>query len=152
MQTLLNTVRNAGANNLAIVGGMGWGYDLSRIPTYHLAGSNIVYDTHPYPYQDKNPSTWDASFGKISATYPVISAESGEYDCGTGYMSPLLAYFDAHNIGWMGWSWVALGSPCSYPQVITNYNGTPTPGLGQLIYQRLRSYLAPPVSSHGNPS
>jgi endoglucanase len=151
MQTLLTTVRKTGATNLALIGGMSWGFDLSQVPTYLLNGSNVVYDTHPYPYATKMPQYWDVSFGKLSATYPVISAESGTYDCGTGYTSLLLAYFDAHNIGWMGWAWAALGSPCRYPQVITSYNGTPTPGMGQVIYQHLQSYLVPPVSSPGNP-
>lgn len=141
MQALVNAVRGTGANNLVIVAGMVWGYDLSQIASYPIIGTNVVYDTHPYPYGGKEPSTWDAAFGNISANYPVISAESGEYDCGAGYMSPLLAYFDAHQIGWVAWAWVVQGDPCGYPQLIQNYQGLPTPGLGQLIYQRLHSYL-----------
>ena len=141
MQTLLNTVRNAGANNLALVAGTHWGYSLSQLPSYQLQGTNIVYDTHPYSYQDKNPATWDASFGNLSAIYPVISAENGEYDCGTSYMDPLLTYFDAHDIGWVAWSWIGNGDACRYPRLINDYNGTPTPGMGQMIYQRLQGYL-----------
>lgn len=152
MQTLVNTVRNTGANNLILVAGMDFGFDLSQIPNYPLSGTNLVYDTHPYPYNEKLPPSWNKAFGTLSATYPVISAESGEYDCGTNYMSQLLAYFDAHNISWIGWAWVAFGSnPCGYPQVITSYNGSPATGMGQLIYHQLQSYLALPVSSPGNP-
>src|SRR5437879_11143215 len=55
--------------------------------------SNVVYDSHPYPYAEKLPPGWDAAFGNISTTYAVMSAESGEYDCGTSYMSQLLSYF-----------------------------------------------------------
>lgn len=140
MQALLDTIRKAGAKNLAIVGGMNWGYDLSQIGKYALKGTNVVYDTHPYPYNDKLPQTWDAAFGNISQRYPVMSAESGEYDCGTKYMSQLLSYFDAHQISWVAWAWVVDGDTCGYPQLTQDYNGTPTVAMGQLIYQRLHGY------------
>lgn len=141
MQALVDAVRSAGATNLVLVAGLDWGYDLSQISRYPIQGSNIVYDTHPYPYTEKQPGTWDAAFGTISKNYPVISAESGQYDCGTSYMSQLLSYFDAHLIGWIAWAWVVQGSPCGYPQLIQDYRGHPTPGMGQLIYQRMRSYV-----------
>lgn len=146
MQALVTTIRNTGANNIILVGGMNWGFDLSQIATYHITGSNIVYDTHPYPYADKVSTTWDAAFGHISATYPVISAESGEYDCGSSYESQLLPYFDAHQIGWVAWSWVSKGAVCNYPQLVTDYNGTPSANTGQYIYQYLHSY-APSTSA-----
>jgi hypothetical protein len=140
MQALVDAVRNSGATNLVLVAGMGWGFNLSQISNYPINGSNIVYDTHPYPYVGKGPNSWNAAFGTISKQYAVISTESGEYDCGTGYMSKLLSYFDAHQIGWLAWAWVVQGSPCSYPQLIQDYHGTPVPGMGQLVYLRLRSY------------
>jgi len=142
MQAMFETVRKTGANNLVIVAGMGWGYDLSQIPTYHLIGSNIVYDTHPYPYSGKLSSDWDHAFGNISATYPVISAESGQYDCGTDYISQLINYFDTHNISWIGWAWVVSnGSICHYPQLVSSYTGKPVPGMSAWEYQHLKNYL-----------
>ncbi len=141
MQALVNAVRGTGATNLVLVAGMDWGYDLSQITSYPIQGTNVVYDSHPYPYAEKLPGHWDAAFGKISATYPVISAESGQYDCGTSFMSQLLAYFDAHKISWVAWAWVVQGSQCGYPLLIQDYRGTPVPGMGQLIYMHLRSYL-----------
>src|SRR5579875_149679 len=144
MQTLVNTVRSTGAKNLILVGGMNWGFDLSQVPNYPITGGNIVYDTHPYPYADKAPGTWDAAFGNLSATYPVISAENGEYDCGTSYLSQLYAYFDAHQIGWMAWAWDVRGNVCGYPQLVTDYQGTPSVKTGQFVYQYLHSYASQP--------
>lgn len=141
MQAVVNAVRNTGATNLVLVAGMDWGFNLSLIGTYRISGSNVVYDTHPYPYAEKLPPGWDTAFGNISNTYPVMSAESGEYDCGTSYMSQLLSYFDAHHIGWLAWAWVVQGAPCGYPQLIQDYRGTPVPGMGQLVYARLRGYV-----------
>jgi endoglucanase len=151
MQALVNAVRSAGANNLVLVGGMNWGYDLSQLPTYALSGSNIVYDTHPYPYSGKMPANWDASFGNLSSTYPMISTENGEYDCASTYVSQLYDYLDAHQISWVAWSWYAQPSGshsnvCGYPQLVYDYLGTPTTATGQYIYQRLHSY-APAVTS-----
>jgi endoglucanase len=140
MQALVNAVRGAGANNLAIVGGMNWGFDLSGVPQYTVTGGNVVYDTHPYSYSDKLSNTWDTAFGNISNTYAVVSAESGEYDCGVNFMTQLLNYLDAHQIGWSAWAWVSQGAVCTYPQLVVDYNGTPAPQMGVLIYQRLRSY------------
>ena len=143
MQALVNTVRGAGANNLALVGGMQWGYDLSQLNTYKLSGTNIVYDTHPYyPYNDKLPNTWDAAFGIPSRTYPVISAESGEYDCDGNYENQLLSYFDAHQMGWVSFSWSMSGNTCTYPLLITDYNGTPSAGYGLAVYQHLHRYAS----------
>ncbi len=148
MQALINAIQGTGANNLILVGGMQWGYDLSQLNTYKLSGSNLVYDTHPYPYTDKLPNTWDAAFGVPSQTYPVISAESGEYDCDGTYENQLLSYFDAHQIGWVGFSWALRGNTCTYPLLVTDYNGTPSAGYGLAIYQHLRRYAmsSAPVS------
>jgi len=142
MQTLVNAIRQVGANNLVIVGGLVWGFDLSQIPTYHLDGTNIIYDAHPYPYQGKTAAYWDAAFGNVSATYPVISAESGEYDCKTAFMSQLIDYFDAHDIGWIGWAWSQpAGSVCEFPLLTTNLTGTPSPAMGEYEFQYLHLYL-----------
>ena len=143
MQQLVDTIRSTGAANLILVGGLNWGYDLSQLPTYHLSGTNIVYDTHPYDYYGKQPINWDADFGNVSSLYPLFSAESGEYDCGTSYMSQLINYFDAHDISWVGWAWVISSiNPCLYPQVVSNYTGTPVAGMGQWEYQHIQGYLS----------
>lgn len=140
LQALLNAVRGTGATNLAIVGGMNWGFDLSQVPHFGLKGSSIVYDTHPYPYNDKQPQIWDASFGNLTKYYPVISAESGEYDCGTAFMGKALSYFDAHHMGWLAWSWTMDGNVCSYPRLIQDFNGTPSQSMGVFVYQHMQSY------------
>lgn len=160
MQTLVDTVRQAGARNLVLAGGLNWGYDLSGLPQYALSGSNIVYDTHPYPYQGKSTSAdWETSFGQISVTYPVISAESGEYDCQASFLQRLIPYLDTHHISWIGWAWYAQGSACSFPQLVSDYTGTPEPEMGLYIYQMLVRYAGrtprtsfPPVGPDGGPA
>ncbi len=144
-QQIVNAIRKTGANNLILVGGMNWGYDLSPVSSQPVTGGNIVYDTHPYDYGDKAPSTWDAAFGNVSKNYAVISAENGEYDCNSTYVSQLYGYLDNHHIGWLAWAWVAgIGSVCGYPSLITDYQGTPSMNTGQFVYQRMRGYAVSP--------
>ncbi|HEY0756261.1 MAG TPA: cellulase family glycosylhydrolase [Ktedonobacteraceae bacterium] len=141
MQELVDAIHHAGAANLLLIGGLNWGFDLSQLANYALNGNNLVYDTHPYPYNGKlTTSDWDASFGGLSATYALISTESGEYDCKADFMQPLVAYFDALHISWIGWAWYAGGSPCAFPQLISDYAGTPEPGLGTYVYHTLLAY------------
>lgn len=145
MQALVDTVRKTGAQNLVLVAGIGWGFDLSQVGGTDgvITGANVVYDTHPYPYSDKLANSWDAAFGNTSAKYPVISAENGEYDCGSSYLSQLYDYLDAHGIGWVAWAWVHFtdtSTTCSYPLLVTDSMGTPSANTGQFVYQRLRSY------------
>ena len=151
LQVLVNAVRATGATNVAIVSGMNWGFDLSlsQQPANLItdSGNNLAYDTHPYNYPGKQAVNWDAAFGFLTATKPVMSLESGDYNCTTTYMSPLLTYFDAHQMSWVGWAWYSINSACGYPQLITDYQGTPAASMGTLEYDQLLSYASQPVPS-----
>ncbi len=148
VQSLVNAVRSTGATNLVLIAGINWGFDLSQLSQFPItdSGKNLAYDTHPYPYSNKDTTQqWDAAFGYLTSSVPVMSTESGEYDCANTFMNTVLNYFDAHSMGWIGWAWIAIGPPCGYPQLITDYQGTPAASMGTLIYQRLLSYV--PASS-----
>jgi len=141
MQELYDTVRGTGANNLVLIGGLDWAYDLSGVATDRITGTNIVYVTHPYDYNNtaRPPSDWDRAFGWLTTTDPVIATEFGTLDCGTDYVDQLLAYADAHNMSWTAWAWWPPGS-CAYPQIISDWTGTPSPGMGEHIYEKIISY------------
>src|SRR5262249_17433713 len=81
MQALHDAVRGAGAENVVIVGGLGWAYDLSGVPSHRVQGHNIVYATHPYDKPGKQPSDWDKGFGFLTSTDPVIITEFGTMNC-----------------------------------------------------------------------
>src|SRR5215467_10718976 len=74
-----------------------------------------------------------------------MSAEFGEYDCNSSFVSQAISYFDAHSMSWTAWSWYSQGGAtliqeCKYPQLMSDYNGTPLPSMGTYIYQRLLNY------------
>ncbi len=56
MQQLYNAVRATGANNLVIVGGLNYAYDLTCVKTNPLIGTNVVYNTRPTSSLDSTPA------------------------------------------------------------------------------------------------
>src|SRR5262245_7261724 len=63
MQMLYELVRSTGAENLVIIGGLQWAYDLSGVPANRIDGYNIVYAVHTMNVAGKLPQQWDASWG-----------------------------------------------------------------------------------------
>lgn len=137
MQDLYDAVRATGAKNLVLIGGLNYAYDLSGVPANRVQGSNIVYVTHPYNFQGKQPSDWDAGWGFLAATDPIMVTEFGTFDCSTNYYSQLIAYMDARSVSWTAWAWYPGG--CGFPAVINDWGGSPN-APGQVIKSALLSY------------
>jgi hypothetical protein len=139
MQQLYDAVRSTGAQNIVIAGGLNWAYDLSGVATHPIQGQGIMYATHPYDQNNwKPPSSWDANWGYLTATYPVIITEFGSFDCSTSYASQLIDYADAHGASWTAWAWYVSG--CDFPSLITDWAGTPSPP-GQAVKDALARYV-----------
>jgi endoglucanase len=142
MQQLYNAVRGTGANNLVIVGGLDWAYDLSGILEGHaITGVNIAYATHPYSKPsspEKVPADWGEYWGNVSAQYPVIATEFGTLDCSSSYDTDLMTYADQHNVGWIAWAWYVSG--CAFPSIIGDWSGTPLSPSGTAIQAKLLAY------------
>jgi hypothetical protein len=119
-------VRATGAENLVIVGGLQFAYDLSGVRQYPVNGHNLLYATHPYNQPpNKQPSQWDFAFGYLTANYPVIATEFGDImSCATNYYSAVISYADMHNMSWTGWAWYA--GTCQFPSLVTDWSGTPS--------------------------
>jgi len=149
MQQLHDAVRAAGAENLVIIGGLNWAYDLSGVPAHRIAGHNIVYATHPYNTPGRRPANWDRSWGFLTATDPVIITEFGGLDdatCATDYSAALIRYADAHAASWTAWAWFPGG--CTFPALIDDWWATPSPP-GVVVKAALLGYGDPPASPPG---
>jgi endoglucanase len=150
MQQLYDAVRATGAENLVLIGGLNWAYDLSMVPTERIAGYNIAYATHPYTDTSgliRPPSDWGRAFGFLSATDPVVVTEFGVLNdtaCTTDYDAEVIQYADAHFIGWTSWAWYPGG--CLFPALIDDWSGTPSP-IGSIVKTALLGYSDPPASS-----
>jgi endoglucanase len=156
MQTLYNTVRATGANNLVLAGGTSYASHLDGVPL--LSGTNIVYAIHPYANSISggnanawSNSDWDNRFGYLvqENKAPVIATEFGDPGTasngacgGSTYMQGILNYFYYYKIGYTAWAWYT-GS-CSYPTLITNAAGTCEEDAGCTLQQNMKS---PPTPS-----
>ncbi|HEY2409319.1 MAG TPA: glycoside hydrolase family 5 protein, partial [Polyangiaceae bacterium] len=138
MGGMYSAVRNAGAQNLVLMGGLDWSYNLSQVQANLVSGTNIAYVTHPYSFKGNSPSAWDSAFGTFANTYPVIATEFGQANttpggylaCDSSIYTSMLSYFKTKGIGWTGWAWFVDRSvtdptqTCGFPQLITGYDGT----------------------------
>lgn len=152
MQQMHDVIR-AVADNTVIVGGLNWAFDLSGVISgaYKVKGTNIAYATHPYDYDGKQLAQWAGAFGALAATAPVIMTEFGQYCATNTYVEDLLNYAEALGIHYTAWAWYVNG--CSFPSVISDWNGTPFPGVGETVKRYIsRNTASSSSSSSGLPS
>ncbi len=145
MQTLLDTVRATGANNVVIAGGLDWAYDFSGIlEGRQLAdphGHGVIYANHCYDNKNQSVDTWIANMEKASATLPIIVSEFGG-NAGPGHIVPtdnwllhVLQALEKHE-----WSWVAWDlHPNARPSLIADWNYTVTTNFGVYVKQALET-------------
>ncbi len=137
MSTLVRSIRTLAPQNIIIISGLDWGYQLDELPLYAIPGPNIMYGTHPFDYAGKQPTNWPTDFGDMTKTFPIIATEFGSYDCGTRYTHAAIAYFTAHQMSWMAWTWSV--EDCSGPGLLADWSGTPSQPYGAYIYQQMRA-------------
>ena len=150
MQQLYSAVRAAGADNLVVIGGLNYAYDLSGVPSNRIEGYNILYATHPYNESGKGPASWDKSWGFLTATDPVVVTEFGDSStvttdggasaCASAYNQELITYADANGASWTAWAWFPGG--CGFPSVIAGWDGTPN-APGMVVKAALLGYHDP---------
>jgi endoglucanase len=127
-QSLVNAVRSTGATNIVLVPGVSDTNALSRWLDYEPKDPlhNVIASWHSYATQSCRTSTcWDAQIAPVAAHVPVIADEIGEFDCQHGYIDGLMNWLDAHQIGYLAWSWW-VGDCTQAPALISDYDGTPT--------------------------
>ena len=164
-QTILDSIRATGANNLIVAGGIKWASDLSGFMpptgTYALTdtiGNGVMYDAHIYAWHQ-----W-GNWTKFAAMnlYPLLLGECG-HDGGDyggngsvfGGSSPLLYWTilndaDALGVNFTAWAFHPRGGP-SLINDVTNY--TPDSFSGQFVLNHILSLRdAAHASTLANPS
>jgi len=139
MQSMIDAVRATGAQQPVMVGGLGYSGDLSQWLAYEPndPAHHLVASFHLYNFASCTTSAcWNSVIAPIAASVPVVTGELGENDCAHGFIDPYMAWADAHNVSYLGWTWNTWDCS-SGPALITDYSGTPTAfGIG------LRDHLA----------
>lgn len=142
MQTLVNTVRATGANNMIMLGGLDYSNDLTGWLKYEPADPdhNLIASWHSYSVSSCNTeSCWARQVSPVIASVPVVAGEIGEDDCADDYIDPLMAYLDSESTSYLAWAWNESFNCASGPGLITSYSGTPT-GYGAGYKSHLSSF------------
>lgn len=141
MQRLVETVRETGARNLVIAGGLDWAYDLSGIANgfalTERGGNGIVYSTHIYPWKrdwagkvllvaDKHP-IFIGEVGADTQKMSFIPAEAQE-DPYT-WVPDMLGLIQQRKLHWTAFSF----HPKATPVMLTGWDYTPTPFWGEFV-------------------
>ncbi len=145
MQKLIDVIRESGANNIVVVGGLDWGYDLSGILNgYALddkGGNGIVYSSHVYPWK----SDWQGKFLDLADKYPLFIGELGGEVERMPFIPPerhedpytwapdMLGLIQKHKLHWTGWCFHTKSSP----RLLADWDYTPTPYWGQFVKDAL---------------
>ncbi len=131
MQTLVNTVRAAGATTQPILlDGINFAQDLSQfLANKPTDPSNaIVAGLHEYDTFGCDTTCMSGKVNPIlTAGVPVIIGELGEHDCLHGFIDTIMPWADGFSppLSYLGWAWF-VGSCTGIPSLISDYNGTPT--------------------------
>ena len=98
---LARAIRGQNPRSLIFISGVNWAYDLNGMP---IDLANIVYSSHVY---SNKGTDWANAFGNLAETVPVFVGEFGGEDTpdDLDFVSKLVAYLQARDIGWAAWSW-----------------------------------------------
>ena len=148
MQTLVDTVRATGADNVIMAGGLDYANDLTEWLKYEPSDPdhNLVASWHSYnTSRCATQSCWSSQISPVIAQVPVIAGEIGENDCTDNYIDKLMTYLDSESASYLAWTWNADSTCSSGPGLITSYTGAPTT-YGKGYESHLQS-LAPDTSA-----
>lgn len=170
MQTLLDTVRDTGAMNVTVIGGLDWSYDLSGIleqgPLNDPRGSGLLYANHAYPFKGDTVDVWTEKMKRASQRLPLIISEFGSEarlrrrfgrpPAEPGQTGDVKNQAGMTDREWVeavldvietnGWHWTAWDMhPAAGPRLISDWQYTPTPSFGLPVKRLLLRSQSHPI-------
>jgi len=129
MQRLVDVVRNAGAYNVLLLNGIGWGGDISAWAANRPDDprDQLVAGWHLYNFSACTiPTCWtDQADNGVGDVAPILIGELGQSDCATWFVDQLMGWADERDLGYLAWTWNDWPQ-CDGPTLITDFDGTPT--------------------------
>ena len=135
MEDLMLIVRANGAQNIPLVAGFDWAYDLKPVRYKPIEAEGIGYVSHPYPQKREKPwePQWQEDWGFVSETYPLILTEIGFCEEGEpgahipviddgSYVKAITDFTKSRGISYVVW----VFDPHWSPMLIEDWNFTPT--------------------------
>ena len=134
-EQIIDTIRVYNPNAVCLCAGFNWAYDLTPVAYAPIERPNVAYVSHPYPMKRSQPweEQWEADFGFVADTYPVICTEIGfclEHERGAHipvisteeYGHHITEYFEKKGISFTVWCFDTAWSPT----LIEDWNFTPS--------------------------
>lgn len=149
MQTLVDTVRATGAENVIMLGGLGLAGELTHWLAYKPTDpeNNLVASWHQYNFATcTSQQCWDTEVAPVMDQVPLIVGEFGMGNsdgsgCDTGYQDRLWAFVESRKQGYMAWNFNTWNGVCGTGgfnhALISDEAGTPS-SYGAQYYNHLR--------------
>jgi hypothetical protein len=164
MQQLITTIRNTGASQPIIVGGLNWSGDpcgldnaagstgsatncseIANMPTD--PDNQLALSLHSYSWTPCNNLTcWsDVAQAAKAANLPIVTGEIGEDDCTDNYIKSYIDWADQNDVSYLDWSWELNAYSACTPglsttnanlELLSNWNGTPASVSGEAAYYK----------------
>ncbi|MFZ0044166.1 MAG: cellulase family glycosylhydrolase, partial [Solirubrobacteraceae bacterium] len=160
MQALVTAIRQAGATQPVVVGGLNYANDLSgwvdHAPDDPLDQEAASF--HNYQGQScDDAACWDSTIAAVAANVPVVTGEFDEDDfdesqCQNSTPSTFdqdyMNWADQHGVSYLAWGWWVLtqqeqnDAGCSAYYLLDDYNGTPAAPNGTVLHDHLAALAA----------
>jgi hypothetical protein len=130
MQDLVDAVRQAGAQQPLLVGGLQWANDLTEWLTHRPRDplNQLVAAFHTYPFMScADAACWNREIAPVARVVPVVTGElGGDEGCrASSFVESYTTWANDHSISWLAWTWNTWRCDSSRP-LIRSYDGTPT--------------------------
>jgi endoglucanase len=155
MQTLLTDIRNTGATQPIMAGGLDYANDLTQWAD-HAPNDPLNQEAASFHnYMGKNcdnVACWNAQIAPVAANVPVVTGEFDEDNymesqCATKtpstFDSDYMTWADQHGVSYLAWGWWVLSQSekdnagCSAFYLLNSYDGTPAPPNGTALHDHL---------------
>jgi hypothetical protein len=143
MEDLVDTVRDTGATNVIMLGGIQYSATLDHWMQFKPDDSlnQLAAAWHLYNYSDCSQSScWYSQGLPLMASYPVITGEIGENDRRSDFITSIMSFLDHPGHGlqpqsYLAWVW---NTDQTIYDLITNYSsGAPTTPYGKAYMDHL---------------
>ncbi|NYD56469.1 hypothetical protein BKA08_000707 [Nocardioides marinisabuli] len=115
MQAVVDALRDAGAQQPVLLGGLDYANDLSGWWEHRPDDDQLVAAFHAYDFKECATSEcWDEVLAPLARRVPVLTGELGATDPLDGWVAGYLDWADQHGVGALFWVWADhAGDPMS---------------------------------------
>jgi endoglucanase len=125
MAAVVGAIRNAGADQPVLLGGLDYANDLSHWLEFAPDDDQLVAAFHSYDFKRcADEACWDDVLAPIADSVPVLTSELGAQHPEAGYVERYLAWADQHNLGALFWVWA--DHPADPMALVAHDRGRPT--------------------------